>query len=41
MGQKLVHHHIENGTLTVALLEKVHQKLSGEIHATPSVVGAP
>jgi hypothetical protein len=41
VGQKLVHHHIDNGVLTVALPEKVHQKLSGEIHATPTVVGAP
>jgi HNH/Endo VII superfamily nuclease toxin with a HHH motif len=41
VGQKLVHHHIDNGSLTVAIPENVHQKLSGEIHATPTVVGRP
>jgi hypothetical protein len=41
VGQKLVHHHIDNGSLTVALPEKVHQKLSGQIHRTPTVVGRP
>jgi hypothetical protein len=39
VGQKLVHHHMENGTLTAAIPESVHQQLSGEIHATPTVVG--
>jgi hypothetical protein len=39
VGQKLVHHHMENSTLTVAVPESVHQQLSGEIHGTPTVVG--
>jgi hypothetical protein len=39
VGQKLAHHHIDNGALTVALPENVHQKLSGNIHATATVVG--
>jgi hypothetical protein len=41
VGQKLVHHHIDNGALTVALPENVHQQLSGAIHARPTVVGGP
>jgi hypothetical protein len=41
VGQKLVHHHVDNGSMTVAIPEKIHQQLSGQIHATATVVGAP
>lgn len=39
VGQKLVHHHMENGSLTVAIPESVHQQLSGKIHGKATVVG--
>jgi hypothetical protein len=41
VGQKLVHHHIDNGPITVAIPESLHKKLSGVIHAKPTVVGTP
>jgi HNH/Endo VII superfamily nuclease toxin with a HHH motif len=41
VGQRLVHHHIENGPLVVALPESLHVGLSGKIHARPTVEAAP
>ena len=38
IGQKLVHHHIENASFTVAIPESLHHSLSGTIHARPTVV---
>jgi hypothetical protein len=39
VGQKLVHHHMENGQFVAPIPEKLHRKLSGTIHAKPTVVG--
>jgi outer membrane biosynthesis protein TonB len=39
VGQKLIHHHVENSTFTVALPHSLHEKLSGKIHAKATVVG--
>lgn len=39
VGDKLVHHHIANGDFTVAIPESLHKKLSGKVHAKPTVVG--
>lgn len=41
VGDKLVHHHIENGQFVAAIPEGLHHQLSGTIHAKPTVVGAP
>ncbi|MEJ2747385.1 MAG: DUF4157 domain-containing protein [Anaerolineae bacterium] len=41
VGEKLIHHHMENGPNTVAVPKSLHEKLSGEIHATPKVEAAP
>ena len=41
VGQKLVHHHMENSSLVVALPESLHVNSSGAIHARPTVVGTP
>lgn len=41
VGQKLIHHHMENSALVVAIPESLHQRLSGIIHARPTVVGSP
>jgi hypothetical protein len=41
VGQPLVHHHIENGPLVVAIPESLHVRLSGTIHARPTVVASP
>lgn len=38
VGQKLVHHHMSNGSFTVAIPESLHVKLSGAIHAKPTVI---
>ncbi|MBZ0306377.1 MAG: hypothetical protein K8I82_09950, partial [Anaerolineae bacterium] len=39
IGDKLVHHHINNGSYVVAIPEKLHHKLSGTIHAKPTIMG--
>ncbi len=41
VGDRLVHHHMENGSFVVAIPESLHQRLSGNIHATSTVVGTP
>ncbi|SDK80413.1 eCIS core domain-containing protein [Nonomuraea jiangxiensis] len=41
VGDKLVHHHVENGQLVAAIPEGLHHELSGTIHATATVVGRP
>ncbi len=41
VGQKLIHHHIDNGNLVVAVPEGLHQGSSGNIHATVKVEGLP
>lgn len=41
VGQKLVHHHIANGSYVVALPENIHREESGDIHATPRIEGSP
>jgi hypothetical protein len=41
IGQKLVHHHIDNGNLVVAVPEGLHQGASGSIHATVRIEGRP
>ena len=41
VGQKLVHHHIANGSYVVALPEQTHQQESSSIHATPRVEAEP
>ena len=41
VGQKLIHHHIDNGTYTVAIPESWHEKMSRAIHAVPEVLGKP
>lgn len=38
VGQKLVHHHMDNGPFVVAIPESLHKRLSGAIHAKPKVV---
>ncbi len=40
VGDKLIHHHIENGPFVVAIPESLHQQLSRHIHARPTVVGS-
>ena len=41
IGQKLVHHHIDNGNLVVAVPEGLHQTASGDVHATVKIEGRP
>lgn len=31
-GDKLVHHHVEQGAVAVGLPEQIHQKWSGDLH---------
>jgi hypothetical protein len=38
VGEKLVHHHLENGPLVVALPDNLHRSLYGAIHQQPTVV---
>lgn len=38
IGEKLVHHHLENGPLVVAIPESLHKKMHGEIHRTPIIL---
>jgi HNH/Endo VII superfamily nuclease toxin with a HHH motif len=39
VGDKLIHHHLENGPLVVALPGSLHQSLHGVIHQQPTVLG--
>jgi hypothetical protein len=41
IGDKLVHHHMENSSLVVAIPESLHRRLSGKIHARATVIGKP
>ena len=41
VGQRFVHHHIENGSLVVTMPESLYLRLNGVIHATPMVVRTP
>ncbi|MEO3872717.1 DUF4157 domain-containing protein [Nonomuraea sp. B12E4] len=41
VGDKLVHHHVENGQFVAAIPEGLHHELSGTIHAAATVVGQP
>jgi Domain of unknown function (DUF4157)/HNH/Endo VII superfamily nuclease toxin with a HHH motif len=38
IGDKLIHHHMDNGQFVVAIPRSLHESLSGSIHATPTVV---
>lgn len=40
IGEKLVHHHIENGPYCVPIPESLHKRLYGKIHAEVEI-GAP
>jgi hypothetical protein len=41
IGQKLTHHHIDNGSIVLPVPEGLHQGQSGDIHAKVKVEGTP